>query len=363
MMLRGLASFIWRMIIWAIFLIRSCIKFFFIALTYIYIACFYIACLAPVLDFINGEFSNATITDSLFITLGPPALCWVIAKYMLSLMDREDLMPWLNPMWALRVVTTPALKFFCRPVCRLLRKLGALKLFSAFRRQKLETAAAVSYFDFTICRPVCLLRNLGYPRDAHACILATSRLISHADTFVNDRDVCARLMFGQPPPNYLTSRPPPALLQHYGTNVPLAATLLHVRCAQNSFVACCFTSSAALPCHVDARTRLHWTHFILARVQLGHRQRIMKTLAALEDPQVVFYNGFAYTTLASRNPYSNTFTGEQHELYSLDPAWQLCPNTCDARTVCATYPWSAYALVFADASAHWTNQASEPGVV
>ena len=87
------------------------------------------------------------------------------------------------------------------------------------------------------------------------------------------------------------------------------------------------------------------------------------TLAALEDPQVVFYNGFAYTTLASRNPYSNTFTGEQHELYSLDPAWQLCPNTCDARTVCATYPWSAYALVFADASAHWTNQASEPGVV
>ena len=67
------------------------------------------------------------------------------------------------------------------------------------------------------------------------------------------------------------------------------------------------------------------------------------------------YNGYVYKSLADHDPHSTTAIDEGNKLYSLDPAWELCPNTPDALHVCRTYPWAGYALIFADGSAHWTK--------
>jgi hypothetical protein len=37
------------------------------------------------------------------------------------------------------------------------------------------------------------------------------------------------------------------------------------------------------------------------------------------------------------------------------PGWDICPNTPDAVHVCASHPWGASALFFADGSAHFTQ--------
>ena len=66
------------------------------------------------------------------------------------------------------------------------------------------------------------------------------------------------------------------------------------------------------------------------------------------------HNGHVYKSLADHDPHSTTAINEYDKLYNLDPPWELCPNTPDALHVCKTYPWAAYALVFADGSAHWT---------
>ena len=71
-------------------------------------------------------------------------------------------------------------------------------------------------------------------------------------------------------------------------------------------------------------------------------------------PQSIVYNGYEYKSLADHDPHSTVVMDEWNKLYSMDAHWQLCPNTPDALHVCKTYPWAAYALVFADGSAHWT---------
>ncbi len=73
--------------------------------------------------------------------------------------------------------------------------------------------------------------------------------------------------------------------------------------------------------------------------------------------QCIVHNGHVYKSLADHDPHSTTAVNEYNKLYSLDPAWELCPNTPDALHVCKTYPWAAFALIFADGSAHWTKQA------
>jgi hypothetical protein len=66
------------------------------------------------------------------------------------------------------------------------------------------------------------------------------------------------------------------------------------------------------------------------------------------------HNGHVYKSLADHDPHSTTAINEYSKLYNLNPPWELCPYTPDALHVCKTYPWAAYALVFADGSAYWT---------
>ena len=80
-------------------------------------------------------------------------------------------------------------------------------------------------------------------------------------------------------------------------------------------------------------------------------------ITLLMSAKSIEHNGHVYKSLADHDPHSTTAVTEYNKLYSLDPAWELCPNTPDALHVCKTYPWAAYALIFADGSAHWTKKA------
>jgi hypothetical protein len=70
--------------------------------------------------------------------------------------------------------------------------------------------------------------------------------------------------------------------------------------------------------------------------------------------QSIVYKDYVYKSLASRDPHSRNASSEHDKLFKLDSAWHICPTTPEALHVCAAYPWAAYALVFADGSAHWT---------
>jgi hypothetical protein len=74
----------------------------------------------------------------------------------------------------------------------------------------------------------------------------------------------------------------------------------------------------------------------------------------LHSVQSVIFNGHVYKTLGSHDPHSTQTIKEYGKLYNLHPAWHICSPTPDALHVCATYPWAAYALVFANGSAHYT---------
>jgi hypothetical protein len=69
----------------------------------------------------------------------------------------------------------------------------------------------------------------------------------------------------------------------------------------------------------------------------------------------IVHNGHVYKSLADHDPHSTDVIDENNALRSLDPAWEICPNTPDALHVCETYPWAAYALVLADGNAHFTK--------
>ena len=74
----------------------------------------------------------------------------------------------------------------------------------------------------------------------------------------------------------------------------------------------------------------------------------------LRSAQSIVHNGHVYKSLAEHDPASTQPISEYNKLYNLDSAWHICSPTPDALHVCATYPWAAYALVFADGSAHST---------
>ena len=74
----------------------------------------------------------------------------------------------------------------------------------------------------------------------------------------------------------------------------------------------------------------------------------------LHSVQSVIFNGHVYKTLGSHDPHSTQTIEEYGKLYNLHPAWQICSPTPDALHVCASYPWAAYALVFANGSAQYT---------
>jgi hypothetical protein len=82
---------------------------------------------------------------------------------------------------------------------------------------------------------------------------------------------------------------------------------------------------------------------------------------AAEDRSVVF-NGFSYKSLAEHDPHSTAPIDEYMNMLAIEPHWHVSPDTPDARHVCSTYPWAAYALVLADGSACWTALAPTGGL-
>ena len=152
-----------------------------------------------------------------------------------------------------------------------------------------QTYEAHSYFD-------CLIRRLVHCRervcDARHCISASCRFIheseifsrKHASSVLRQRPVRPpRTSLSNPCLSPLTTR----LQQPWGRRVPRrgevvhAKILLHVRCGQDSLVACRLASSGDVAVH--AKTSLFWTHCIIAHVHLHHRRRIRETLVANEN--------------------------------------------------------------------------------
>jgi hypothetical protein len=196
-----------------------------------------------------------------------------------------------------------------------------------------------------LVRPRC---ERGWPQDACDCILATCRVIQQAESFSHER-ACSIL-------RRRLQRPPRTFFMQWGGEVSHASVLRRVRCGQVSFVACRLASSGDV--RDDAATSLLWAHFIIARVHFHHRRQMLETLVGVKKS--VVYNGYAYRSLAGHDPHSKTVI-EEWGFYSVDPPWELCPDTCDARHVCATYPWATFALVFADGFACWTKKGLDVG--
>jgi hypothetical protein len=80
----------------------------------------------------------------------------------------------------------------------------------------------------------------------------------------------------------------------------------------------------------------------------------LRKAAAAPPPKSIVFNGHVYKSLAEHDPHSTKPINEYEKRYNLDPAWHICSPTPDAVHVCAAYPWAAYALIFADGSAHFT---------
>ena len=184
----------------------------------------------------------------------------------------------------------------------------------------------------------------GWPQDACDCILATCRVIQQAESFSLGR-ACSILL-------HRLNRPPRTIFLQWRGKVSHASVLRRVRCGQDSLLACRLASSRC----VHAATSLHWAHSIIARVHLHHRRQIPEMLDTLVGVKyVVVHNGYAYRSLGRHDPHSQKVISERDKFYSVDPPWELCPNTVDARHVCAAYPWATDALVFEDGSACWTK--------
>ena len=84
----------------------------------------------------------------------------------------------------------------------------------------------------------------------------------------------------------------------------------------------------------------------------------------------IIHNGYQYKSFANFDPLVLTHVHECHKLRSLlalEPGWYMCTNTPETLHVCAiqTYPcpWEAYALVFADGSAAYTNNSNCTGIL
>ena len=128
--------------------------------------------------------------------------------------------------------------------------------------------------------------------------------------------------------------------------------LRRVRCGQDSLVACRLASSGDV--RDDAATSLLRAHSIIARVHFHHRRQMLETLVGVKES--VMHNGYACSSLARHDPHSQEDIPELGKFYSVDHPWELCPDTCDARHVCARYPRATAALLFADGFACWTKK-------
>jgi hypothetical protein len=211
-------------------------------------------------------------------------------------------------------------------------------------RQGEGSHPAQQYFEHLIYAPVSPRCERGWPQDAYDCISATCRVIQQAESFSHERACSILRQFLKPPPR--------TVFLHWRCEVSHASVLLHVRCGQNSLVACHLASSG----DVCGATSLLFAHSIIARLHFHHRRHMLETLVKVKE--CVLHNGYAYRTLARHDPHSQAVIPEREIFYSVDAPWELCPDTCDARHVCAAHPWATFALVFADGSACWTKKST-----
>jgi hypothetical protein len=116
--------------------------------------------------------------------------------------------------------------------------------------------------------------------------------------------------------------------------------------------ACHRLSAAPASLSVYFRVASGLRTLILDRVVSGYINKIQRTRDGAYE--TVIFNGHVYKSLGNHDPRSRQDIDERSKLYDLDPAWHICSPTPDALHVCATYPWAACALVFADGSAHAT---------
>jgi hypothetical protein len=209
---------------------------------------------------------------------------------------------------------------------------------------------AQKYFEHLIHACVSPRCERGWPQDAHDCISATCWVIQQAESFSHEL-ACSIL-------RQRLQRPPRTMFMQWRGEVSRASVLLRVRCGQDILVACRLASSR----YAHAATSLLWAHSIIARLHFHHRRRMLETLVGVKES--VVHNGYAYRSLARHNPHSQEIIISIYsrdysvQFYSVDPPWELCPDTCEARHVCATYPWATRALVFADGSACWTKNST-----
>jgi hypothetical protein len=69
-------------------------------------------------------------------------------------------------------------------------------------------------------------------------------------------------------------------------------------------------------------------------------------------PNSIIHDGYQYMTLDNNDPRSRQLDKASHRRdHPLDPAWHICPATPESLHVCAAYPWTTEALVFANGSA------------
>ena len=120
--------------------------------------------------------------------------------------------------------------------------------------------AADSYFDYLIRRHVHVHSERRWLEDAYACILASCCFIHQTESFSRE---CASLIMRQ-----LPVRPPRTIFLQWRGEVAHANVLLHVRCGQDSLIACRLTLTSS----GDVRATLLWAHAIIARVHLRHRR-------------------------------------------------------------------------------------------
>ncbi len=193
------------------------------------------------------------------------------------------------------------------------------------------------YFDHLIRRLVYVRRVWGWSEsaytDAHDCITANCRFILQAESFslksahayMRQKKMLQVFPFPTPVPFF------PVMC----SEVSHANVLRHVRCGQDSLIACLLASAGG----VCAKSSLRWVQDINARVHRHHRGQMLKTLVGLK--QTVVHNGYAYKSFAGNDPYGQRFV--RGNVYPVDLPWELChPNTDGDRYLCSRYYLDKY---------------------
>ncbi len=189
--------------------------------------------------------------------------------------------------------------------------------------------------------------NHERPEDEHSWdIMASCRFIRQAESFSRQ---CTSYFLHQRPTRFFRAVVAWTSCMQWSGAVSHFQTLLQVRCGQDSFVACRFTSQHG----AQAETRLSWARSIVAQIHRRHRRRMLQTLFAMKTE--IFCDGYSYKTLNEDDPRSQELIRNFNKMCPVLPPWELCPNTGDARNVCARYPWAVNSLVLADGSAYCTG--------